>query len=72
MENVSNPGVEKGSATLSACSACAGDYEDPDWTAPHDDGADELARHEDEAAEDRHGGPAGAEGFLSGDGMPQE
>jgi len=26
---------------LQACSACAGDYEDPDRTAPQDEGEDE-------------------------------
>ena len=57
---------------LSACSACAGDYEDPDWTAPREEPAEELAGDADDAAEDWHGGPAKAEGFLSGDGMPPE
>jgi hypothetical protein len=48
---------------LSACSACAGDYEDPDWTAPSE-GAEEI---EGAAEPDL----VGAEDFLSGERMPQ-
>jgi len=72
VENIDQFGMRGGSAILSACSACAGDYEDPDWTAPHDDASEEPAGQEDDAAEDGHGGPASAEGFLCGDRMPQE
>ena len=72
MENIDQFGMRGGSAILSACSACAGEYEDPDWTAPHDDASEELSSHEDDAAEDGRGGTASAEGFLCGDGMPPE
>ena len=72
MENIDQFGMRGGSAILSACSACAGDYEDPDWTAPYDDASEEPESHEDDAAEARQSGPASAEGFQCGDGMPQE
>ena len=72
MENIDQFGMPGGSAILSACSACAGDYEDPDWTAPCDDASDEPAGHADDAGEAGQSGPASAEGFLCGDGMPQE
>ena len=72
MENIDQFGMRGGSAILSACSACAGDYEDPDWTSPHDAASEEHASHEDDAAEAGQSGPASAEGFLCGDGMPQE
>lgn len=51
-------------AGVSACSACAGDYEDPDRTAPGDEGGAE-------AEEEWHGG-IGAEGFLRGEIALQE
>ena len=72
MENIDQAGMRGDSPTMSACSACAGDYEDPDWTGPHDDASDEPAGHEDDAAGAGQSGPASAEGFLCGDGMPQE
>jgi len=72
VENIDQFGMPGGSAILSACSACAGDYEDPDWTAPCDDASDEPAGHADDAGEAGQSGPASAEGFLCGDGMPQE
>jgi len=72
VENIDQSGMRGGSAILSACSACAGDYEDPDWTAPHDDASEEPAGREDDAAEAGQSGPASAEGFLCGDRMPQE
>jgi len=54
----------RGAGSLRACSACAGDYEDPERTAP----PDEPAEDEDE---DWREGRAGAEGFLNGERMPQ-
>ena len=39
---------------------------------PREEAAEELESNADDAAEDEHGGPASAEGFLCGDGMPQE
>ena len=72
MENIDQFGMRRGSAILSACSACAGDYEDPDWTAPCDGASDEPAGHADDAGEAGQSGPASAEGFQCGDGMPQE
>jgi hypothetical protein len=52
---------------LRACSACAGEYEDPDRTAP----PDEVTEDGEDVDEDRRGGLAGAEGFLNGERMPQ-
>ena len=72
MENIDQFGMRGASAILSACSACAGDYEDPDWTAGHNDASEEPASHEDDAAEAGQSGPASAEDFLCCDGMPQE
>ncbi len=61
-----NQGCEGNSAFLSACSACAGEYEDPDRTAPVDERAEET-----EEIEGWGEGTAGAEGFLNGERMPQ-
>src|SRR5260221_8129376 len=61
-----------GSAILSACSACAGDYEDPDWTAPHDDASEEPAGHADYSAGAERGGPGRREGFLGRPGIARE
>ena len=72
MENVDKPETGRDSEILSACSACAGDYEDPDRTAPVPEMPEELAEGGGDEDEDRRGGLAGAEGFLDGEGMPQE
>ena len=45
-----------------ACSACAGDYEDPDRTAPPDDGG----------WPDEEDGMPGHEDFQDGETMPRE
>ncbi len=51
------------STSWSACSACAGDYEDPDRTAPP---------HEHELADEDEGrGMAREEDFLDGETMQQ-
>ena len=47
---------------LHACSACAGDYEDPDRTAPPDEGEDENG-----GAEGPEGAGEGGGGTFSGD-----
>lgn len=54
MENCGNPGVVSpfGTALRSACSACAGDYQDPDHTAWTDE-IDE-AGETDEAEQPEH------------------
>ena len=62
MENARRPDAARDSAKLTACSACAGDYEDPDRTAPREDAQ--------ETEEDREPVLVGAEGFLSGEPMP--
>jgi hypothetical protein len=72
VENVDGFGAGRDSAILSACSACAGDYEDPDRTTPPIYSAEELADDGDCADEDRRGGVARAEGFLNGERMPEE
>jgi hypothetical protein len=72
VENADGFEAGRDSARLSACSACAGDYEDPDRTAPVPETPQELAEDGGDADEDRRGGLAGAEGFLDGEGMPQD
>lgn len=67
MENCEKRGELVGfeySTSWSACSACAGDYEDPDRTA---------APSEDELKdEDESGGAEDEEDFLARETMPQE
>jgi hypothetical protein len=63
VENVDTYASAGHSANLSVCSACAGDYEDPDWTAP--------LEGDEEAEEDRLPRLGGPEDFLNGQRMPQ-
>jgi len=54
VENCGNPGQgpkQDGSVSLEACSACAGDYEDPDrtvWDVTGDDAEGEGGESEDD------------------------
>jgi len=58
VQNVETSRLVKNPAILSACSACAGDYEDPDRTAPLREDAEELAEDAEDEVEGSESVPA--------------